>query len=36
MLVVLVIAWVAFWAATGGIDQIPVPIAETPIESVLE
>jgi len=36
MLVVLVIAWVAYWAATGGIDQIPVPTVETATETASE
>ena len=36
ILVVVVIAWVAYWAANGGIDQIPLPTAEDVTEAVSE
>lgn len=29
ILVILFIAWVAYWAATGGLDQIVIPEEES-------
>jgi hypothetical protein len=34
-LVIIMIAWVAYWAAMGGLDEIPLPEKE-PITSVLQ
>ncbi|MFV1962090.1 MAG: hypothetical protein ACC658_09665 [Acidimicrobiia bacterium] len=38
VLVILAIAWVAYWAATGGLDQIATPeiAASTTLTTVAE